>query len=60
MHNDIRDKGGHRNDAGMVERECIFFEEIKVSNALVMALWSSNKVAFAKSDPKARRDFEIL
>ena len=30
---------GHRNNAGLVERACKFFEEIKVSNALAIALW---------------------
>ena len=31
---------GHRNDAGVVERACKFFEEIEVIIALAMALWS--------------------
>ena len=31
---------GHRNDAGVVERACNCFEEIKVIIALAMALWS--------------------
>ena len=35
-----RPPAGHRNDAGVVERACKFFEEIEVSNALAMALWS--------------------
>ena len=40
-HNQCRSAAaGHRNDAGVVERACKFFEEIKVSNALAIALWS--------------------
>ena len=31
---------GHRNDAGVVERACKTFEEIKVIIALAIALWS--------------------
>ncbi len=31
---------GHRNDAGVVERACKIFEEIEVTIALAMALWS--------------------
>ena len=35
-----RPPAGHRNDAGVVERACKIFEEIEVTIALAMALWS--------------------
>ena len=35
-----RPAAGHRNDAGVVERACKIFEEIEVTIALAMALWS--------------------
>ena len=35
-----RPPAGHRNDAGVVDRACKIFEEIEVSIALAMALWS--------------------
>ena len=52
---------GHRNDASVVERACKFFEEIEVSNALAMALWSiatgprATRAGSSRTGPGSRR-----